>query len=527
MVQKDNYQKNKILIIGIDGGTLDIILPMIKKNKLPTFEKLIKNGSYGKLLSTVPPVTAPAWTSFITGTNPGRHGIFYFFNKDDENSKKRIVSFNNIKTKPFWRNLNDNGFKVGLVNIPITYPPDRVDGFIISGMLVPPEATDYVYPNSLFSKLKEYKVDLDGLMEQNEWRAGTLVKRNRDEFIKNVFRLTQSRAENTLKLMKEMEWDFFMVVFTGSDRISHFFWEDPSGRNEFSTIIEDYYTMLDTLIARLIKETGEETIKLLMSDHGFGSSPKRILNLYVLSKLFQLNLTSLKFWKKYLTNRILSKIIKNEKLDSIEFLENDKNIISYHPIYANFFGIGFNNKAENHTEKNLLIEIKNRITEKLLEIKDPKTGKKLVQQVFPRETIYSGPLTDSAPDLIVQLDYDYIVKFHPARRKLTYDIRDRKKTGEHRVEGLLIANGPHIIKKKLNSNISIQDVTPTILYLMNCPIPRRYDGRLIEELFSKYYIKQNKPIYEEDGFNEFLQNDETEIDDFEESKKLLENLGYL
>jgi predicted AlkP superfamily phosphohydrolase/phosphomutase len=518
--------KQKLLVIGIDGGTLDVILPMIKNHKLPTFKKLIKNGSWGKLLSTVPPVTAPAWTSFITGTNPGKHGVFYFFNNEADN-KKSVVSFNSIKTKPFWRNLNENEIKVGLVNIPITYPPDQVDGFIISGMLVPPKATDYVYPHSIFSKLDGYKVDLDGLMAQNEWRAGTLAKENGDKFLKNVFNLTKSRAENTLKLMKEEPWDFFMVVFTGSDRICHFFWEDHSGKKNFSHLVEAYYILLDSVIARLINEAGEDSIKLLMSDHGFGAAPKRILNLYELSKQLELDLTNFHFWKRYLKDRVFAKLLKTPKLDTTELLEKDKNIIHFYPIYANFFGISINKKIEKNSKNFAFIKIKKKITEKLKRLKDPITGKKIVQRIMPRESVYTGPFAEQAPDFIVQLDYDYIIKFHPIRKKLIYDIENRAKTGEHRLEGLFIASGPNIESKKLRRDIFIQDVTPTILYLMNSSIPNRYDGRLIDEMFSPDHLQKNHPIYEDDDFSIKVLQEGSTSDEFEESKRLLENLGYM
>ena len=133
--------KNKLLVIGIDGGTFDIILPMIHAGRLPNLGRLLSNGAYGTLLSTIPPVTAPAWSSFVMGSNPGQHGVFYFFRKegksDGAKSERVLMNLRNIEGIPFWRVLNRYGNKAGLINIPLTYPPDNVDGFMISGMLVP------------------------------------------------------------------------------------------------------------------------------------------------------------------------------------------------------------------------------------------------------------------------------------------------------------------------------------------------------------------------------------------------------
>ncbi len=142
--------KNKLLVIGIDGGTLDIVLPMVADGKLPNLQRLIQKGAYGTLRSTVPPVTAPAWSSFITGTNPGRHGIFYFFKREKDKhggrSRNVLANLNHIRGIPFWKVLNTHGKKVGLLNIPLTYPPQKVNGFMVSGMLVPRGSTDYTFP---------------------------------------------------------------------------------------------------------------------------------------------------------------------------------------------------------------------------------------------------------------------------------------------------------------------------------------------------------------------------------------------
>lgn len=538
MYDSKGPNKNKLLVIGIDGGTLDIILPMVNRGKLPNLGKLINTGAYGTLLSTIPPVTAPAWSSFITGTNPGKHGVFYFFKKGKEKQgkggEKVLVNLRHIKGFPFWRALNQYGSKVGLINIPLTYPPEQVDRFMISGMLVPQGSDDYTYPPELLSKLENYYVDIDGLMVQNEWRGKKLIKENREMFIRNVFNLSKARAHNALKLMKSEPWDFFMVVFTGSDRICHFFWEDHNSGKSPSSIVEDYYIFLDSMIGRLVEEAGEDTCKLVMSDHGFGPAPTKRINAFVLAKHLKETVFTSCFPFFYLRNRFLAKIGMAKRIALEDFVDSKRSRISFEPIYANFLGISINTKGDDGygivrpgEEYQTLRE---EIIKRLESLSDPVSGKRLVEKVHTRESLYQGSFVSEAPDIVVQFSYDCKIGFSPLKRALVCDARDPIRTGEHRREGIFIASGSQITSGRLETELFIQDVTPTILYLLGVPIPESYDGRLIRELFSDEYLAQHHPQYDGTERQAGTDPDGPEVDsqkEFEESKKLLQNLGYM
>ena len=526
MYNKKN--KKKLLIIGIDGGTLNIVLPLVKRGALPNIENLINNGTYGTLLSTIPPVTAPAWSSFITGTNPGKHGVFYFFksikNKDGAKKQGSLINFGDIIGIPFWKVLNEQGKKVGLVNIPLTYPPEKVDRFMISGMLVPQGSDDYTYPPELLSKLENYYVDIDGLMVQNEWRGKKLIKENRGMFIRNVFNLSKARAHNALKLMKSEPWDFFMVVFTGSDRICHFFWEDHNSGKSPSSIVEDYYIFLDSMIGRLVEEAGEDTCKLVMSDHGFGSAPTKRINVFVLAKHLKETVFTSCFSFFYLRNRLLAKIGMAKRIALEDFVDSKRSRISFAPIYANFLGISINTKGEEYQT------LRKKIIKKLENLSDPVSGERLVEKVHTRESLYQGSFVSEAPDIVVQFSYDCKIGFNPLKRALVCDAKDPIRTGEHRREGLFIASGSQIASGRMKTELFIQDVTPTILYLLGVPIPESYDGRLIRELFSDEYLAQHQPQYDGTERQSGTDPDGPEVDfqkEFEESKKLLQNLGYM
>lgn len=531
---------NKLLVIGIDGGTLDVVLPMVKEGKLPCFARLLHTGTYGTLLSTIPPVTAPAWSSFIMGTNPGKHGIFYFFDKKEQKqgetvSKiKRLVDLRQMHGLPFWEVLNNHGIKVGLINIPLTYPPVEVDGFMISGMLVPPGRKDFTSPPELLSRLENYHVDLDGLLNQNEWQGKKIVKKNRAVFLQSVFDLSKARAQNALMLMEEEKCPLFMVVFTGSDRVCHFFWQDGNGTTAPSGAVEEYYVLLDSLIDKLIQKSGPETITFLMSDHGFGPAPTKKINAYVLAR--QLGGTQFipNFTLSYLKNKVFTKLGFTRRMAPEDFIDDSRSVFSPEPVYANFLGIHINDRMNERRNTASCVEehpeLKAQLIKRLENLKDPLSDKPMVKRVYTREEIYRGDFAPGAPDLVVQFSYDYKVTFSPLKRSLILEDRDLIRTGEHRREGLFIASGPGIRQGRLEEGkFSIEDVTSTILYLLGAPIPNSYDGCVIREVFEEGYLAKNEPRYS-DTLSQTMALSSGNEDDFQNesdrSAELLRNLGY-
>ena len=192
------------------------------------------------------------------------------------------------------------------------------------------------------------------------------------------------------------------------------------------------------------------------------------------------------------------------------------------PLYANFLGIHINHKN--------CASIKSQLIHKLKTLRDPNSDAKMVERILPKDSLFRGPFAGKAPDLVAQFSYNYQLVFERRSNRLVADIPKRVKTGEHRMEGLFIASGPQIQPGKLEGEFAIQDVTPTLLYLMGTPIPENYDGRLITELFSNDYLSVNRPSYQVmEDILAFSPDQATAAvqDDFEKSKALLEGLGYL
>jgi predicted AlkP superfamily phosphohydrolase/phosphomutase len=140
--------QRKVIVIGLDGATLDLILPWVQKGLLPNFQRIIKKGIWGHLTSTIPPFTAPAWTSFMTGKNPGKHGIYDFMVREPGTYTSSSVNASFCDADSLWRIIGSEGKKVGVINVPMTYPPEEVNGFLISGMLTPSNTDTFSHPGN-------------------------------------------------------------------------------------------------------------------------------------------------------------------------------------------------------------------------------------------------------------------------------------------------------------------------------------------------------------------------------------------
>ena len=205
----------KLLIIGLDGATFDLIKPWAAEGKLPTLAKLMQDGVTGNLESTLPPVTSPAWPTFMTGKNPGKHGVFDFIRP--RAGTFDMVNASQIKGKLLWEILSEAGYSVGVLNVPITYPPRKVNGYMVPGLLSPDQGKT-VYPPDL---LKPYEAELGKyrLTPNVQYKAG-----NEDEFIADLHDLIDTQLRYALRLMKDHPTDVLMLHFLATDNGSHALW---------------------------------------------------------------------------------------------------------------------------------------------------------------------------------------------------------------------------------------------------------------------------------------------------------------
>jgi predicted AlkP superfamily phosphohydrolase/phosphomutase len=561
-----NFEARRLLVIGLDGGTFTILQPLMESKTLPNLAQFQQRGCWGFLLSTIPPVTAPAWVSFMTGVNPARHGIFHFFRRDASGyayeKTSGFVHAHLLHRPTLWDILSQAGKRVGVINIPLTYPPKPINGFMITGMLTPPQATNFFYPPELSEKLKGYKIDLDGGRTSKEFSLEAPPRE--DELIRDVNALLECRAAHTLQLIAEEEWDCFIIVFEGPDRLFHELWRylDPdfpaynSARGEIVRhAVEMYLSRLDAIISQLRTLAGTQTTTIVMSDHGFGPAPgKRVnLNEWLVAKgLLHLakggrSWLQAEFWaahlglrrtsikrhlERWVPLRLLRRMTTDKKGDR-EIPADWQRTRAYSvQIYNHICGIEINlkgRKPQGIVEPGSEYQqLRDWLLAEVINLYDPETGTRLVRSAHRREEIFDGEFIEQAPDIVIELDPKY-AGFAPLGNAGVVTPHNPRRQGEHRQEGIFLVQGPEIISgvHVLPSNIT--DLAPTILYALGVPVPREMDGRVLLEIFDPQYALTH-PISYMTSTPSGLTKGNTNGYSAEEEAEIvarLRNLGYI
>lgn len=488
----------KVVVIGFDGATFDVIRPLVKEGKLKTFRKLIKKGVYGKLKSTMPPVSAPAWTSFMTGKNPGKHGIFDFRIWNPEKYDESVlVDSTRIDGMKIWNILNLFGKKVGIINVPLTYPPEKVDGFLISGMLTP-SLENFTYPPELKYELENYIIDI----ETGGHFIPSFGKIDEKSFSKQLENMADSRLKNTLKLWKP-DLDLFIVVFRFLDAAQHVFW----GKKEY---IETFYEKADNILEQFLDKISKDTTLFMMSDHGFG--PKAIKDVHLNDWLMKnnfLKVRNVKFvtYKRKIERLLVSlgiinilwkflpKRTKERSMYEYDCIDWSSTKAYFSPKHFAFPWVGIEINVKSKKEVGVVKpekyeQLRNKLIEKLKELKDPGTGEKIIEKIFKREELYTGTHVHEAPDIILKFKFPYRGEKSLGNKKLITQAIPTNIRGEHKLYGIFIAYGSQIRNGVELKGLNIVDIAPTILHVLGLPIPRDMDGRVLKEIF-----KYNSALY--------------------------------
>lgn len=502
-------KRNKVLVIGLDGATFDLIRPWIEKGELPALRKLIETGACGELTSTIPPVTAPAWTSFATGKNPGKHGVFDFRMREKNSYKMKPISMKDRDGEAIWNILSRWDRKVGILNLALTYPPEKVNGFMVSGFLAP-ENKNYSFPNIVLKELKEK------IVGYRIHPKTPFSNENKDKYVSEVNEMTENLKEATLFLMEKYDWDFFLTVFQSTDWLQHYFFEDEK-------LLLEHYKKIDNSINSIIEKLDKNTTIIIMSDHGFGPLIKSVYINSWLEKnglikykrnlkylLFRLGLTpvsaynllrKLKLTKIY---KMMSRETKNELIQAffsfsdIDWAKTKAYSVGFiGQIFINLEGrepLGIVKPGDEYKETTKFI------VTKLRELKDPDSGARVVDEVYLKEEIYSGKHLDGAPDIIF-LTTKYMQSEIEFGSKSLVGPSPKSFSGHHRINGIVIINGPQIKKRAEILNSRIVDLVPTILYLMGIPIPNDIDGKILTDAITSEFLTENPIKWENNKLN--------------------------
>lgn len=489
---------NKVMVIGLDGATFKVLSPMISKGKMPNLAELVKTGASGELRSVLPPNSMAAWASFMTGKNPGKHSI-YGFRIPDPNDfyRQRVVHSRYMRSETLWSYLSHKKKKVGVINVPLTYPPQPVNGFMISGMLTPSANSTFTYPKELGRELSQKIGDYYTNLSWGQYKG-----RVRD-LIEDVMEMTIKRKEAILFLLDAYQPDFCIAVFIGPDRVQHCLWrylDDTHPEFSFAEsekympLIDEYFSMLDDAIGEIRAKLDENTTLMLISDHGFQSAHKqfdvndwlRSHNLLkfrrgrarTLELLQILNIPSFKSLKP----RALSNLSARKKIFSAQNTISWKNTKAYCAgdqqvgIRVNLRGREPEGVVNEGEENQKLVDF---MKQALLNTRDPENNDPVIRGVFRRHEYFQGPFSDQAPDLVFHTHQNYAIS--PYKKRL-FELTDWA-SGDHSLEGIFIANGKSIRKGKQCFGAEIVDLFPTILHIFEIDIPIDIDGKVLKEIF--------------------------------------------
>jgi predicted AlkP superfamily phosphohydrolase/phosphomutase len=457
----------RVIVIGFDGIDPGMVRKYAAEGCLPTFSRLMKEGVFGDLITVLPPSSASAWTSAVTGVNPGKHGIYGFLRTNEDLVGQGV--FCTSRDRGFaavWEILGRYGRRSTIVNIPLSSPADSLNGLMIAGF---PHASDdkrsYYWPESVGAILGDYSFDSFHV---------TCAKNQEERFLSKMQNVSAERLNLGLKLFDQGGWDLFWLVFTFTDRYQHYMWKymdpnhpmyDPISGPIYGGAIRDAYIMADNYLAKFISRMGEDDLLIVMSDHGFG-------NLY-----YTIN-----------SNNFLQRTLGSEPDVKC----------------TDFFGGKFMIDVSGPGSDERFQSLRSRLIEGLRNLKDPVRGVPVVDSIYVKEDLYKGPYLSFAPDVLCFEKPGYLF-FNLAK---TPDLRlldsgpnpDKAFSGFHRRRGTVGMFGRYVAAGR-PAEARIIDIAAIIYGYLGVPAPRDLDGNIPVSLFkdeavgSLALLKSGEPGY--------------------------------
>ncbi|MCP4154793.1 MAG: hypothetical protein GY757_44135 [bacterium] len=371
-------KKKQLMVIGIDGVPHELVLEFAEKGIMPNMKTLIDKYTLKKTRVPLPEISSVSWTSFMTGKNPGEHGVYGFMEADLQDYSYNFPMFNTLAAKPVWEEIGKN--KSIILNLPGTYPARELNGILVSGF-VAPDLGRSVYPTKLLPLLEamKYRVDVDN-------RVG---KSDKALFLKDLNETLGIRYELYKKIEKNEKWNLFFFIVTGTDRLHHFFFEAAGDTcSEYRDEFLEYYRRLDTIIGEMTADMEKKGIPfIILSDHGFTQIKQEVYLSQYLKEWGYLHLA-------------------DEAPKNLKSMTEQTKIFALDPsrLYIHSEGKYKNGKVKKEQYQLLRKEIKEKFL--ALEI----DGQKAIKEVFYKEDLYNGPFLNNAPDLVLLSNYGFDLK---------------------------------------------------------------------------------------------------------------------
>ncbi len=549
----------KVLVIGLDGMTFDVARPLMDAGEMPTLAALEQRGVSGTLLSTYPPISAPAWVTFLTGNNPGRHGVYNFQNLDlsrYSSFSETLVNSSYFRGKTLLDHAGAEGKRILAYRIPLTYPAWPVNGLLISGPPTPDRKRAYAAPADAASELPPMT-----LLSHDELAR---AKRAGDVAAIDACNAYELKVMDQITRRAIDDGTDVIVTFTGiPDGLHHSFWHlhdprsplhDPAASQHDQSVIRRWYAEIDRMIAGWLAGLGEEWAVIVLSDHGGGPAPTRYFNVnHVLAQRGYLKPTSASRARvarlvsrqvNALRRRVPGKVwLKNHlpaRLKSqVRQLRNGTGRIEWPatrayavPIFFPVTGINLNvrgRQPQGIVEPGAEYErVRAEIMAAVAEARDPTTGTPLCRRVLRKEDVLAGPHLDNVPDILL-VTAEGIDGGHDVDELLAPvpEAALRNVSGSHTMEGIFFAAGAPFRTGKQLASVDLGDILPTALHLAGVAIPEGIDGTVLSEALAPEYLAAHPIATTSARVGGGDDGDALSAGEEHEMRKFLQDLGYI
>jgi predicted AlkP superfamily phosphohydrolase/phosphomutase len=458
----------RMMVIGWDSAPPALVFEQYR-DVMPNLDRLMRQGVWGPLRSTDPPITVPAWTSMLSSCNPGRLGFYGFRNRRvGEYEGKWIATGRSVKVNRVWDILSRRGKRCCVLNVPQTFPVRPLNGAMVSCFLTPDTNSDYTYPRALKADVERvadgYMIDVENFRtDDKQW------------LLEQIHLMTEKRYRVARYLLGEQgPWDLFMMVYMGPDRLQHGFWKyaDPQHRKHeagtgLESCLRDFYALLDRQLGELCELAGPDATVMVVSDHG----AKRM------DGSFQLNDWLIR--EGFLT-------LKQSPDGPTKFAEANVDwsrttAWAWGGYYARIFLNVAGREPEGIVTSGEYESVREDLIRRLAAVLDDR-GRVMDTRVLRPQELFTGPHVDDAPDLFVYFDDLY----WRAGQDVGYDALYSFDTEigpddcNHDYHGVFALARPEDQRGQRVQGLQLMDVAPTILHELGVEIPAEMEGNRVE-----------------------------------------------
>jgi predicted AlkP superfamily phosphohydrolase/phosphomutase len=524
---------SRVLLVGWDGADWRILDPMLEAGLLPNLAALIARGAKGVLRSTIPNHSWAAWPSFLTGLEPSNHGVYDIFEKEIGVRKNLPVTYRSIREKTMLADLTAAGATTVMTNLPLTFPPPRIDGKLIAGGVLP-KWRPFTHPGSLASEL-----EAAGAAFPINGMSWTTYRNRPGPFLQEARELTEARTKANLHLLDTTDWRFAALIYVATDRVQHCLAKyvssdhpdfDTLSREPLAEQVRDVYRLLDDGLGGILERAGDEDLVLFVSDHGFQSCTRALHMDRLLEHAGFLRFAASKAvfgpmqWGPMRTvARKVYDVLGLHGRVSLPQSVNWQRTVAYTSVRSTGEGVSINlagREPDGVVDPADFEATRDKVMEALDGFVDPATGLEPIRRALRREDVFTGRFAETAPDILLEPSPLYSL----THAKSMVEAADWL-SGDHRMDGVIAAAGPRVRADAFAEPALLVDMAPTILAALGVPASVKHNGQVLsavvgdEASVAAAGVREPEPATETDtGLAE---------DEALEVEEHLRGLGYL